>query len=145
MAVIKKETFVNAPADKVWATLINDPNRWDEWLTPVRALEERVTGSVREGLEFHITLGKIGGAKIKVVEAVPGRLLRWNAGPGMMHMMGMPMRGTLELEPRDGSTHVFLKMVTPMMMAPMMGMMSGLNPNEEMTKTIERIKRESEK
>lgn len=145
MAVIKRETVVNAPPEKIWSTLIEDPNRWTEWLTPIRALEERVTGSIREGLEFHIQLGKIGGAKVKVIEAAPGRLLRWNAGPGMMHMMGMPMRGTLEFQRRNGATYVYLKMVTPMMMAPMMGMMSGINPKEEMDKTIERIKRLSEK
>jgi hypothetical protein len=63
----------------------------------------------------------------------------------MMHMMGMPMRGTLVLNQHDGGTRVSLRMVTPMMMAPMMGMMSGLKPKEEMDKTIQAIKRQAEK
>ncbi|MEE9248021.1 MAG: SRPBCC family protein [Dehalococcoidia bacterium] len=143
MAVIKRETTVKAPSDDVWANLIHDPNRWGEWLTPIRGVEERVRESVREGLEFQVLIGKLSG-KIKITEAVPGRKLRWKAGPGMMMAMGMSMRGTLEFQPVNGSTHVFLKMVTPMMMGPMMKMMSGLNTKEEMTKTIGMIKRLSE-
>ena len=145
MAVINKEIVVNVPPEKIWSTLIEDPNRWTEWLTPIRALEEKVTGAVREGLEFHIQMGKMGGAKVKVKEVVPNRLLRWNGGPPMAHIMGMAMRGTLEFRRTNGATHVSLRMVTPMMMAPMMGMMSGLKPREEMEKTIQQIKRLSEK
>lgn len=92
-----------------------------------------------------MTLGRIGGAKIKVTQVVTNRGVRFNAGPGMMHMMGMPMRGTLVLHQEDGGTRVELRMVTPMMMAPMMGMMSGLKPKEEMDKTIQEIKRQAEK
>lgn len=140
MAVIKRETTVKASADSVWANLIYDPNRWGEWLTPIKSVEERVGESVREGLEFHVQLGRLS-AKVKVTEAVPGQRLKWKAGPGMMMAMGMSMRGTLEFRSVNGSTQVFLKMVTPMMMGPMMRMMSGLNPKEEMTKTITQIKR----
>ena len=143
MAIIKRETLVKAPVDTIWDKLISDPNRWGDWLTPIRSLEERVNGSIRKGLEFNVRLGKMG-AKVRVTEVVPGRRLRWKVGPGMMLMMGMGMRGTLEFQPRNGSTHVHLRMVTPMMMAPMMGMMSGLKPKEEMTKTIELIKLLSE-
>lgn len=143
MAIIKRETLVKAPADTIWDKLISDPNQWGDWLTPIRGFEERVDGPVRKGLEFHVRLGKIS-AKIKVTEVLPGRRLKWKAGPGMMHMMGMTMRGRLEFQPRNGSTQVLLRMVTPMMMGPMMKMMSGLNSKEEMTKTIERIKLLSE-
>lgn len=143
MAIIKRETTVSASPDKVWAKLINDPNGWPQWLTPVRSVEEKVAGSVREGLEFDVKLGKLGG-KIKVTEATAGKRLQWKAGPAMMVAMGMAMRGTLDFETKNGGTRVFLRMVTPMMMAPMMGMMSGLNSTEEMTKTIDRIKRLSE-
>ncbi len=144
MAVIEKEISVNAPCDKIWRDLVQDPNRWGEWLTPLRGIEEHVDGAVRAGLEFHVQLGKIGGAKIKVVEATPGNLLRWNAGPPMAHMMGMAMRGRLELRQRGAATQVTLKMVTPMMMAPMMKMMSGLNSGEEVTKTMQQIKLRAE-
>lgn len=144
MAVINKEIVVDATPEKIWG-LIQDPNRWSEWLTPIKALEEKVSGTVRERLEFHIQLGNMGGVKVKVKEAVPNRLLRWNAGPPMAHMMGMTMRGTLELRRANGTTHVSLRMVTPMMMAPMMRMMSGIDPREEMEKTIRQIKRLAEK
>ena len=140
MAIITRETTVNASPETIWAGLIDDPNKWGDWLTPIRGVEERVGGLVEEGLEFDIRLGKIG-AKIRVTEADRGRRLRWKAGPGMMLMMGMAMRGTLELQSHNGSTRVLLRMVTPMMMAPMMQMMSGLNSKEEMTATIERIGR----
>lgn len=144
MAVIEKETTVNGSCEKIWADLIQDPNQWDQWMTPIRGIEEHVNGPVRGGLDFHVQLGNIGGAKIKVVEATPCRLLRWNAGPAMAHMMGMPMRGTLELRQLGTGTRVIMRMVTPMMMAPMMRMMSGLNSEEEVGKTIQRIKLRAE-
>lgn len=145
MAIIVKELTVNAPPSKVWA-LVEDPSLWPTWFTPIRALEERVNGPIREGLEFHFTMGRLGGAKMKVKEVVPNQRVRWNGGPPMAHMMGMTMRGTLELRPFDsGSTRVTLRMVTPMMMAPMMKMMSGLNAKEEIDKSIKELKRQAEK
>lgn len=144
MPTVKKDIWVDAQPEKIWSRLISDPNRWDHWLTPIRGYEERVTGEVAKGLEFHVQIGKIGGAKIKVVEAVPARRLRWNAGPAMAHMMRMPMRGTLELEPQGQRTHATLKMKTPMMMVPMMKMLSGINAKREMEDSISRIKSESE-
>lgn len=139
MAIIKRETTVSATPDAVWTKLIEDPNTWPEWLTPVRQLEERASGPVRKGTEFNVLLGKLGG-KIKVTEAVRGARLRWKAGPAMMLAMGMGMQGELTLQRGDGGTRVSLRMVTPMMMAPMMKMMSGLDPSYEMTQTINRIK-----
>ena len=97
---------------------------------------------MRGGAEFGVRLGKISG-KIRVTEAATGRRLRWQAGPSMMMAMGMAMRGTLDLDPApNGSTRVRLEMKTPMgpMGAMMMRMMAGLDPNEEMTATITRVK-----
>ncbi len=145
MATIKRETTVRTSGDEIWTALIDDPNRWPDWLTPVRGLEERVSGPVRAGTQFNIRLGKLSG-RIRVTEAVKGQRLRWKAGPPMMLAMGMGMKGSLEFQGvRNGSTHVQLRMKTPMMMGPMMKMMSGLNPKDEMTKTINRIKDLSEK
>jgi hypothetical protein len=60
--------------------------------------------------------------------------------------MGMGMKGSLEFqEAGNGSTRVVLTMKSPMMMGPMMKMMAGLNPKDEMTKTINRIKQLSER
>jgi uncharacterized protein YndB with AHSA1/START domain len=143
MATVNRETTVRASADKIWS-LFEDANRWPEWLTPVRGLEENVAGSVREGSEFSARLGKVSG-KIRVLEASRGRRLRWKAGPAMMLAMGMGMKGTLELQGNGNTTRVLLKHKTPMMMGPMMRMMSGLNPKEEMTKTVSRIKELSER
>lgn len=143
MATVNRETTIRASADKIWS-LFEDPSRWPEWFTPLRGLEERVTGSIREGSEFSGRLGKLSG-KIRVLEAKSGRRLRWKAGPAMMLAMGMGMKGTLELQSNGNSTRVVLKHKTPMMMGPMMKMMSGLNPKDEMTRTISRIKELSER
>lgn len=142
MGTVRREATVNASAQTVWS-LFEDPNEWPEWLTPVRDLEEPVRGTIRQGSEFAARLGKLGG-KVRVVEAVPGRKLRWKAGPAMMLAMGMGMKGTIELKSNGSSTVVVLNHKSPSMMAPMMKMMSGLNPKEEMTKTISRIKSLSE-
>ncbi len=140
MAIINKERTLNAPAEKVWSTLIDDPNQWPEWLTPIRSLEEKSSGKVRKGTQISVRLGSLGGAKVKVTEVVPNKRLRWKAGPAMMLMMGMGMKGTLDFQQQGDSTRVRLRMVTPMMMAPMMKMMTGLNAADEMEKTITKIK-----
>lgn len=144
MATIVREATVNATGDSIWSSLIEDPNHWTEWLTPIRSLEERVSGPVRQGTEFGIRLGNLSG-KFRVIEVAKGERLRWKAGPAMMLAMGMGMKGTLEFQRAgNGATRVLLRMKTPMMMGPMMKMMSGLNPKDEMTKTIARIKSLSE-
>ena len=139
MATIERETTVDTSPQELWARLINDPNRWSEWLTPLRGLDEKVATRVSDDLSFGARIGNLSG-KIKVVEAVAGKKLRWKAGPGPLLAMGMGMKGTLELEPRAGGTHVQLTMKSPPMMRPMMQAMTGLNTADEMTKTISKIK-----
>lgn len=139
MATIERETTVGASPDEVWAKLIDDPNHWTEWLTPLRGLDEKVAPHVEAGQSFGARLGNLG-AKVKVVEAVAGKKLRWKAGPGPLLAMGMGMKGTLELHPHNGATHVHLTMKSPPMMRPMMQAMTGLNTADEMTNTINRIK-----
>ncbi len=143
MATIEREITVSASGDEIWTNLIQDPNHWNDWLTPLRGLEERVTPAVSRGMSFGVRIGNLSG-KIKVVEAVKGKKLRWKAGPGPLLAMGMGMKGTLELESKNGKTHVHLKMKSPPMMRPMMQAMTGLNTADEMTKTINRIRELSE-
>ena len=145
MATIKRETTVQATGAEIWGSLIEDPNNWPSWLTPLRGLEEKAESPVRAGAGFGARIGDLSG-KIKVTEATSGQKLRWKAGPGPLLAMGMGMKGTLEFHPTgNGSTHVHLTMKSPPMMAPMMKMMTGLNPKDEMTKTIGRIKELSSK
>lgn len=143
---ITREATTSATGDQIWGNLIEDPKRWGDWLTPISSFEERPSGPVRAGSEFSVRLGKMGG-KIRVKEAVHGKRLRWQAGPSMMLAMGMGMTGTLEFAPANGSTHVLLRMKTPMgpMGKMMMRMMAGLKPDDEMTETIARIKSLSER
>lgn len=145
MATINRETTVHASADTIWANLFEDPNRWPDWLTPIRGLEERASGPVRAGTELSVRLGNMGG-KIRVTEVTKGQRLSWKAGPGMLLAMGTGMKGSLEFQKAgNGSTRVVLKMRSPMMLGPMMKMMSGLKLKDEMTKTIGRIKELGEK
>ena len=145
MATVKRDTTVKATGTEIWGSLIEDPNNWPSWLTPLRGLEEKAESPVRAGTGFGARIGNLSG-KIKVTEATSGQKLRWKAGPGPLLAMGMGMKGTLEFHPTgNGSTHVHLTMKSPPMMAPMMKMMTGLNPKDEMTKTIGRIKELSAK
>jgi len=56
------------------------------------------------------------------------------------HVRDRDRRLALELEPRNGQTHVHLAMTSP----PMMQAMTSLNTADEMTETINRIKKLSE-
>ena len=143
MATIERETTVSASGTEIWTNLIQEPNHWQEWLTPLRGLEERVKSPVVSGLSFGARIGNLSG-KIKVVEVIEGKKLRWKAGPGPLLAMGMGMKGSLELAPKNGGTDVHITMKSPPMMRPMMQAMTGLNTADEMTKTISRIKELSE-
>jgi hypothetical protein len=145
MSTINREATVHATTDALWSNLFEDPNGWPNWLTPVHGLEERATAPVRAGSELSVRLGNIG-AKIRVLEASKATRLRWKAGPSALLAMGMGMKGSIDIHPTgNGVTHVHLTMKSPPMMGPMMRMMSGLNPKDEMTKTINRIKELGEK
>lgn len=139
MAIIRKETTVSASPSELWAKIIEDPNVWPDWLTPVRGLDEVVSGKVRAGLSFSARVGKLS-AKIKVRKVSRNKEIQWSGGPGMMLAMGTGMKGKLVFTPSGEGTKVSLTMVTPLMLAPMMKMMTGLNTPEEMTKTIAKIK-----
>ncbi len=139
MAIIKRETTVSTTAPDLWERLISDPNVWPDWLTPLRGFDETVSGPVKAGASYSARLGNMS-TKIKVKEVTNGKRLRWAGGPSMMLAMGSGMRGTLTFTPDGEGTKVNLTMVTPMMFAPMMKMMTGLNTGEEMTKTIGKIK-----
>lgn len=143
MATVKREATVRRAGEEIWTGLIQDPNRWQDWLTPLRGLEERVDQPVRAGMRFGARIGNLSG-QIRVVEADRGKRLRWKAGPGPLLAMGMGMKGTLELHPSGDATHVHLTMKSPPMMRPMMQAMTGLKVADEMTKTINRIKQLSE-
>ena len=139
MATVKRKTTVSVRADQIWASLIGNPSRSASWLTPFRGLEEKVTPPVRHGVRFGARIGNLIG-KIRVVDAVRGRKLRWKVGPGRLLAMGMGMKGTLWFHPlSDGSTRVQLTMELPPM-GPLMRMRTGLNPKGERTRTIECIK-----
>ena len=104
-----------------------------------QGIEEEVEGHATSGLSFSARVGNLS-AKLKVTDASPGKLLRWKAGPPMLLLMGSGMRGQIQLRPSNGGTRVDLRMVTPLMLGPMMKMMTGINSGDEMTKTIGRIK-----
>ena len=139
MAIIRKETTVTASPNDLWSKIIDDPNQWPDWLTPLRGLDETVSGSARAGLSFSARLGKLS-AKMKVRTVKPGNELQWSVGPPMLLMMGSGIRGKLEFTPAGEGTKVNLTLVTPMMLGPMMKMMTGLKAADEMTKTIDKIK-----
>ena len=98
MATIKRETTVETSGSEIWNSLIQDPNGWPTWLTPLRGLEEKAAAPVRAGSRFGARIGNLSG-KIQVVEATTGQKLRWKAGPAPLLAMGMGMKGTLEFHP----------------------------------------------
>ncbi len=132
-------TEIAATRDQVWA-LVSDGNRLSEWLTPVKGVDSvEPDGPLAKGSTLEATLGNVGGAKIKIKEA-DGRTLKWSAGPALAHMMRMPMIVELNLDSRGDSTTARITYKSSMMMAPLMGMMTGLNFADEAPATVQALK-----
>lgn len=131
---------INASPDKVWE-VISDGKRLPDWLTPIRGVDTvEPQGPLAAGTQVEATIGNLGGAKLKFKEAEKGRKLRWTAGPFMAYMMMMPMKIQVDLEPRGDNTSVTVTFKTPMMIAPLMKMMTGLNFGEEAPNTVQKLK-----
>ena len=131
---------IQAPADKVWGVITNG-ERLSDWLSPVSNVEGiEPAGPLAAGSKLEVTIGKIGGAKLNIKEAQRGRTLRWNAGPAMAHMMRMPMKIELDLQPRGETTTATITFKTNPMIAPLMKMMTGLNFKEEAPNTVQKLK-----
>ncbi len=136
---------IAATPDQVWA-VVSDGNRLSEWLTPVKGVDSvQPGGPLAKGSTLEATLGNVGGAKLKIKDAEAGRLLKWSAGPFLAHMMRMPMIVELNLEGRGESTTASITFKSSMMMAPMMGMMTGLKFADEAPATVQALKAAVEK
>lgn len=81
---------------------------------------------------------------MNVKEAQSGRKLRWTGGPFMAHMMRMPMKVELTLEPRGDHTNATITFKTSMMISPLMRKMTGLNFGDEAPATMRKLKQAAE-
>jgi hypothetical protein len=131
---------ISATPDQVWAVVSNG-NRLPDWLTPVGTVDSiEPSGALAKGTQLEASIGNIGGAKLKIKEADAGRRLKWSAGPFIAHMMRMPMIVELELQARGESTTATITYKSNPMMAPLMGMMTGLKFGDEAAKTVQALK-----
>lgn len=139
------DTQINATPEQIWQIVTNG-ERLTDWLSPIRNVEKvEPQGPLAKGTTLAVTIGNVGGAKIKIKEAEQARKLRWTAGPFMAHMMRMPMRVELNLEPRSGGTRATITFKTNPMIAPLMRMMTGLNFGQEAPATAQRLKQAAER
>jgi len=102
-------------------------------------------GALAKGSKLEASIGNIGGAKLNIKEAEAGKRLKWSAGPFIAHMMRMPMIVELTLEARGESTTATISYGSNPMMAPIMGMMTGLKFADEAPKTVQALKAAVEK
>lgn len=133
-------TRISASPEKVWEIVVNG-DRMADWLSAVGNVEKvEPSGPLAKGSKMEVSIGKVGGAKINIKEATPGRTLRWSAGPFLAHMMRMPMGVQLDLEGQGDATDVTITFKTNPMMAPIMKMMTGLNFSDEAPATMRDLK-----
>jgi hypothetical protein len=138
-------TQVSGTADQVWA-VVSDGNRLPDWLSPVGVVDSiEPAGALAKGSKLEASIGNIGGAKLNIKEAEAGKRLKWSAGPFIAHMMRMPMIVELTLEARGESTTATISYGSNPMMAPIMGMMTGLKFADEAPKTVQALKAAVEK
>ncbi len=140
MPVNEHRVTVNASPAKVWS-VISEADNLMNWLSPIKGLDEKETGPITVGRRMKGQLGNASGASLRFKTVEANRQLSWDAGPAMAHMMMMPMRVSITIEPagESGST-VNARFKSAMMIAPMMKMMSGLDFSEEVVTTANSIK-----
>ncbi len=140
MAKYTASTRIDASPEQVWE-VVADSSRLAEWLSPVKGVDTVTPeGTLSKGTKVEATLGNVGGAKINIKEADAARKLKWSAGPFLAHMMRMPMQVELNLEGRGEGTTARIVFKTNPMIAPIMGMMTGLNFVEEAPATVRDLK-----
>ena len=145
MAKHMASTTIAASPEKVWE-VVSDSSQLAEWLSPLQGVDKvEPAGALAMGTKVEGTLGNIGGAKLSFKQAEPGQLLAWSAGPFMAHMMRMPMHVELALEGRGDSTTAPITFKSNPMIAPLMGMMTGLKFADEAPATMEALKAAVEK
>ncbi len=140
MPIHEHSVTVNAAPSKVWS-VISEADNLLNWLSPIKGLEEKESGPITTGRKIKGQLGNANGASFRFKTVEPNRQQSWNGGPAMAHMMMMPMRASVTIEPagESGSTVTFRGKI-PMMLAPMMKAMSGLDFAEEVVTTTNNIK-----
>ncbi len=133
-------TQISATPDEVWA-VVSDGNQLANWLSPVGGVDTvEPSGALAKGTKIEASIGNVGGARLNIKEADAGKRLKWSAGPFIAHMMRMPMIVELTLEARGESTTATISYGSNPMMAPLMGMMTGLKFADEAPKTVQALK-----
>ena len=143
MPINEHSVQVNAPPSKVWS-LISDADNLMNWLSPMKGLESSESGPITAGRRIKGQLGNANGATLKFKKVEVDHELAWDAGPGIAHMMMMPMRVSVSIEPAGEGSTVTARFKSAMMIAPMMKAMSGLDFSEEVVTTVNSIKQLAE-
>lgn len=132
---------IDANPEAVWG-VVSDASRLTDWRSPVKQVEGLdPAGPLAAGSKLDVALGNVGGARISIKEAQRARKLRWHGGPFMAHMMRMPMKVELTLEPNGDHTNASITFKSNPMIAPLMRKMSGLDFSDEAPATVQALKR----
>ena len=144
MPVNEHSVTVNAAPAKVWSVISNADNLLN-WLSPIKGLDKNESGPITVGRQMKGQLGNANGASLRFKTVDTNRQLAWNAGPAMAHMMMMPMKVSISIDPAgDDASKVTARFRSAMMIAPMMKAMSGLDFSEEVVTTVNNIKEQAE-
>lgn len=144
MPINEHSVTVNAAPAKVWSVISNADNLLN-WLSPIKSTEEKESGPITVGRRMRVQLGNANGGSLRFGTVDTNRQIAWNAGPAMAHMMMMPMRVSISIDPAgENASKVTARFKSAMMIAPMMKAMSGLDFSEEVVTTASNIKEQAE-
>ncbi len=139
-------TQIEASPEAVW-DVVSDGSRLPEWLTPIPEVRGVATaGKLAEGSEVKDKMvGRVPpGQKVAIHEAVPGQKLSAIVGPAFAHALGIAMRVELTLEPRGEATTATVRFTCNPITGPLQQRISGMNLNEHVQSTVQRLKEAAE-
>jgi hypothetical protein len=117
--LIKTETIINAPAERVWAEM-TDFGSFPSWNPFVRAAEGRLEPGERLKIRLQLDHGLKMTFRPRVTVVKPNRELRWLATLGRPGVFDVDR--AFQIEPRDGGVRFVMSeectgWLTPLMFA----------------------------
>ena len=141
MAEFAAKVEIQAAPEAIWDVVCRE-SRLPEWFTPIREVRGAIEGRHLEpGDSRSVRMkGRVPVPVLKVHAVEEGKGVRWAAGPGFAHALGIAMQVKVSLEPREGSTTAAISFICNAITAPIQERIAGLDLQAEAEDSLARLK-----